>query len=114
MAINPFVSLATGALRRREEIRDERAESAGELIDVVSDYFFNQTFPAEELAIKNDNKLYDSIAQEYTPQVAEGLSKMGYISAADGNLASLKSLIKFSNQKKEFFVLHQHLQKDFF
>ena len=48
MAINPFISLATGALRRREEIRDERAESAGELIDVVSDYFFNQTFPAEE------------------------------------------------------------------
>ena len=93
MAINPFISLATGALRRREEIRDERAESAGELIDVVSDYFFNQTFPAEELAIKNDAKLYDSIAQEYTPQVAEGLSKMGYISAADGNLASLKNLI---------------------
>ena len=42
MAINPFLSFATGALRRREDIRDERAESAGELIDVVSDYFFNQ------------------------------------------------------------------------
>ena len=104
MAINPFVSLATGALRRREEIRDERAESAGELIDVVSDYFFNQTFPAEELAIKNDAKLYDSIAQEYTPQVAEGLTKMGYISAADGNLASLKSLINDLEKSKPGFI----------
>ena len=44
MAINPFISLATGALRRREEIRDERAESAGELIDVVSDYFLIKLF----------------------------------------------------------------------
>ena len=104
MAINPFISLATGALRRREEIRDERAESAGELIDVVSDYFFNQTFPAEELAIKNDAKLYDSIAQEYTPQVAEGLSKMGYISAADGNLASLKNLINDLEKSKPGFI----------
>ena len=65
MAINPFISLATGALRRREEIRDERAESAGELIDVVSDYFFNQTFPAEELAIKNDNKISIKIKKLY-------------------------------------------------
>ena len=104
MAINPFISLATGALTRREEIRDERAESAGELIDVVSDYFFNQTFPAEELAIKNDAKLYDSIAQEYTSQVAEGLSKMGYISAADGNLASLKSLINDLEKSKPGFI----------
>ena len=104
MAINPFISLATGALRRREEIRDERAESAGELIDVVSDYFFNQTFPAEELAIKNDAKLYDSIAQEYTPQVAEGLSKMGYISAADGDLGSLKGLINDLEKSKPGFI----------
>jgi len=104
MAINPFISLATGALTRREEIRDERAESAGELIDVVSDYFFSQTFPAEELAIKNDAKLYDSIAQEYTPQVAEGLSKMGYISAADGDLGSLKSLINDLEKNKPGFI----------
>ena len=104
MAINPFISLATGALRRREEIRDERAESAGELIDVVSDYFFNQTFPAEELAIKNDAKLYDSIAQEYTPQVAEGLSKMGYISAANGDLGSLKGLINDLEKNKPGFI----------
>ena len=62
MAINPFLSFATGALRRREDIRDERAESAGELLDVVSDYYFTQTFPAEQAAIKNDNELYKSIA----------------------------------------------------
>ena len=28
MAINPFISLATGALRRREEIREEVSENS--------------------------------------------------------------------------------------
>ena len=109
MAINPFLSFATGALRRREYIRDERAESAGELLDVVSDYFFTQTFPAEQAAIKNDNELYNSISTEYTPQVAEGLYKMGYISSAKGNLLKLKDMtcivITHRVETKDFFEL---------
>jgi hypothetical protein len=104
MAINPFISLATGALRRREDIRDERTEAAGELLDVVSDYYFTQTFPAEEAAIKNDNELYKSIATEYNDQVAEGLSKMGYISAAKGDLARLKDLINNLEKNKPGFI----------
>ena len=104
MAINPFISFATGALRRREDIRDERAEAAGELLDVVSDYYFTQTFPAEEAAIKNDNELYKSIATEYNDQVAEGLSKMGYISAAKGDLARLKDLINNLEKNKPGFI----------
>jgi hypothetical protein len=104
MAINPFLSFATGALRRREDIRDERAESAGELLDVVSDYYFTQTFPAEQAAIKNDNELYKSIATEYNDQVAEGLSKMGYISAAKGNLLKLKDLINNLEKNKPGFI----------
>jgi len=104
MAINPFLSFATGALRRREDIRDERAESAGELLDVVSDYYFTQTFPAEEAAIKNDNELYKSISTEYNNQVAEGLSKMGYISAAKGDLVRLKDLINNLEKNKPGFI----------
>ena len=104
MAINPFLSFATGALRRREDIRDERAESAGELLDVVSDYYFTQTFPAEQAAIKNDNELYNSISTEYTPQVAEGLYKMGYISSAKGNLLKLKDLINNLEKEKPGFI----------
>ena len=104
MAINPFISLATGALRRREDIRDERTEAAGELLDVVSDYYFTQTFPAEEAAIKNDNELYKSIATEYNDQVAEGLNKMGYISAAKGDLARLKDLINNLEKNKPGFI----------
>jgi hypothetical protein len=104
MAINPFISFATGALRRREDIRDERAEAAGELLDVVSDYYFTQTFPAEEAAIKNDNELYKSIATEYNDQVAEGLNKMGYISAAKGDLARLKDLINNLEKNKPGFI----------
>tara|TARA_R100001440_G_scaffold71333_1_gene94258 strand:+ start:2058 stop:3437 length:1380 start_codon:yes stop_codon:yes gene_type:complete len=104
MAINPFLSFATGALRRREDIRDERAEAAGELLDVVSDYYFTQTFPAEEAAIKNDNELYKSVATEYNDQVAEGLNKMGYISAAKGDLARLKDLINNLEKNKPGFI----------
>ena len=104
MAINPFISFATGALRRREDIRDERAEAAGELLDVVSDYYFTQTFPAEEASIKNDNELYKSIATEYNDQVAEGLNKMGYISAAKGDLARLKDLINNLEKNKPGFI----------
>tara|TARA_X000001388_G_scaffold76678_1_gene74696 strand:+ start:1194 stop:2573 length:1380 start_codon:yes stop_codon:yes gene_type:complete len=104
MAINPFLSFATGALRRREDIRDERAESAGELLDVVSDYYFNQTFPTEQAAIKNDNELYESISTEYNNQVAEGLSKMGYISAAKGDLVRLKDLINNLEKNKPGFI----------
>ncbi len=104
MAINPLVSGLIGAFKRREDIRDERAEAAGELIDVVSDYYFTQTFPADEAAIKNDNELFNSIATEYNNQVAEGLSKMGYISAAKGNLLKLKDLINNLEKNKPGFI----------